>query len=277
MENQNPQSSEAASTFVKCLSCTKLVRLPADPDPNAMARCPRCGETYQIGELLDAEIPELEVLGGSATPTGPSIVSFETQGNGKPVETVPKDEQNRFVVAPALAKGAKRKKRRRSSSSSESKSSSSDKIVVKDTENSERKASSKSSRSSSGSSGSSSRSSSSSRRSSSRRKTPAKPDSGLVEGIKILFGALLAPPVAQLVIWWVLGLDPLGLGPTVSKFVPAVVPAKFRAETVEEPKADPEEKKKEDTDGELDDLLDRRRIPGEMPAPPRNIENPLFD
>ena len=41
----------------------------------------------------------------------------------------------------------------------------------------------------------------------------------------MLIGALLALPVAQLLIWWVFGKDPLNLGPTVSGVIPAVVPA----------------------------------------------------
>ena len=244
MEKQNPLSTGSASTFVKCIGCSKLIRLPADPDPDVMGRCPRCGETFQIGVLLDAEIPELEVLGQSASPV-PSIVSFEPKSDKKRTEPIPKDEQNRFVVAPALAKGAKRKKkRRRSRSSSESESSSSKKATAQKPQQSERKSSSGSSRSSRSSSSRSSSSRSSSSRS--RRPAPEKPDSGLVEGIKILLGALLAPPVAQLVIWWVLGLDPLGMGPTVSKFVPMVVPAKFHAESSEEPKAEPVETSKKE-------------------------------
>lgn len=218
MEKQNPQPSGVASTFVKCLGCAKLVRLPAGPDPNAMARCPRCGETYQIGELLDSEIPELEVLGtkSQSSSAGPSIVSFESKNENAPAESIPKDEFNRFVVAPALAKGAKRKKRRRSRSSSGSKSPGAVKPIVEQSDRSER-----------GSSSGSSRSSSSSR---SSRRLPRKADSGFVEVVKIIFGAMMAPPVAQLVIWWVLGLDPLGLGPATSKFVPPLVPATFHAE-----------------------------------------------
>ena len=233
MEKQNPQSSSAASTFVKCLGCNKLVRLPANPDPNAMARCPRCGDTYQIGELLDAEIPELELLDSRPQPNsaGPAIVSFEAKNENEPVEKVPTDEFNRFVVAPALAKGAKRKKRRRSRSSSESESSTASKSSAEKSDRSESRSSSESSRSSRSSS-----SSSSSRRSSSRRPTK-KPDSGFGEVVKIILGAMLAPPVAQLVIWWALGLDPLGFGPPTSKFVPPLVPAKFHAEKTEEPQA----------------------------------------
>ena len=267
MEKQNPQSSGAASTFVKCLGCTKLVRLPAEPDPNAMARCPRCGETYQIGELLDAEIPELEVLGAQpqSSSTEPSIVSFEPK-NENASSPVPQDEFNRFVVAPALAKGAKRKKRRRSRSSSESESPGVVKPIVEQSDRSERGSSSGSSRSSR---------SSSRRRSSSR--SPNKADSGFGEVVKIIFGAMMAPPVAQLVIWWVLGLDPLGLGPATSKFVPPLVPAKFHAEETEESSGGAEKGAKKDTSDEFDEFEDDGPSIKELLPPARGINIPRIN
>jgi hypothetical protein len=42
----------------------------------------------------------------------------------------------------------------------------------------------------------------------------------------VILGALLALPVAQLIIWWVLSVDPLQLAPAVAKVVPFAVPAK---------------------------------------------------
>ena len=74
-----------------------------------------------------------------------------------------------------------------------------------------------------------SKKSSSRSRSSSRRKKSSTPSAGF-EVFKVALGALMAPPVAQLVIWWGLGLDPLGLGPTVANVVPAVVPSQFHGE-----------------------------------------------
>ena len=44
----------------------------------------------------------------------------------------------------------------------------------------------------------------------------------------------MALPVAQLMLWWILGSDPLGIAPEVSKVVPMVVPPDLReAESVE--------------------------------------------
>lgn len=196
MDPQNPISG-AASTFVKCLSCEKLVRLPANPDPNAIVRCPRCEQTYPIGVLLDSEIPELEV------------VSSDSSGEIAPPDDIQikTDEQNRFIVAPALAKGAKRPKRRRSNRPS----------VTSQPDKQERPTRSKSPGSSS----------SSGRRRESRRQHRSEGSGRGFEFAKIIMGALMAPPFAQLVIWWGLQLDPLNLGPSVAKAVPILVPAKF--------------------------------------------------
>ena len=38
----------------------------------------------------------------------------------------------------------------------------------------------------------------------------------------------MALPVAQLMIWWILGSDPIGIAPEVSKVVPMVVPPDLR-------------------------------------------------
>lgn len=69
----------------------------------------------------------------------------------------------------------------------------------------------------------------SARRASSRRRSSnsASPkNEQWVEIAKVVAGALLALPVAQLIIWWVLSVDPLRLAPTVAKVVPFVVPGK---------------------------------------------------
>lgn len=50
----------------------------------------------------------------------------------------------------------------------------------------------------------------------------------IVEIAKVVAGALLALPVSQLIIWWGLGLDPFGIGPSVGRVAPFVVPAKLQ-------------------------------------------------
>ena len=50
---------------------------------------------------------------------------------------------------------------------------------------------------------------------------------------RIVLGGLLALPIAQLILWWGFAVDPLGLGPKVYPYAPAVVPAKVFRPAVE--------------------------------------------
>ena len=43
-----------------------------------------------------------------------------------------------------------------------------------------------------------------------------------------LLGGLMALPVAQLMIWWILGTDPIGIAPEISRVIPMVVPPDLR-------------------------------------------------
>lgn len=213
MDPQQSSSNRAGSTFVKCVGCEKLVRLPADPDPDAIVKCPRCDETYPIGVLLDAEIPELEIV---------TSESNNEDDSEKPEINIETDEQNRFIVAPALSKGAKRPKRRRSSGSRSNGQAESNWDASEEP-----------------------RPTSSSERSHRKQRQPKKkPPSGRYEILKIALGALMAPPVAQLVIWWGLQLDPLKFGPAVAKAIPVVVPEIFHGDP------DEDDDSQSDTDAE---------------------------
>ncbi len=48
-----------------------------------------------------------------------------------------------------------------------------------------------------------------------------------LEVAKVVIGALLALPAAQLIIWWGLGLDPFRMGPGVGRYVPFIVPSRL--------------------------------------------------
>ncbi|MEM7455820.1 MAG: hypothetical protein AAF456_15815 [Planctomycetota bacterium] len=92
------------------------------------------------------------------------------------------------------------------------------------------------------------------------RKRPATSDgSSGIEIVKVIIGAMLALPVAQLLIWWVFGKDPLNLGPTVSGVIPAVVPADFQ-QSVENG----------DDDSSTDDVADDDQG-GDLPLPDDNV------
>ena len=83
------------------------------------------------------------------------------------------------------------------------------------------------------------------------RSRAARPQKSMFwEATKVALGALLAIPLAQLILWYLPGSwqrDPLDLGPRVSRYVPWVVPANLRAPLV------------------LDD--DDRSLAQEMPRP----------
>lgn len=65
------------------------------------------------------------------------------------------------------------------------------------------------------------------------RRTPRRRTNTTWEIAKIVGGALLAVPAAQIILWWCVPYswkrDLLGIGPAVSRVVPWVVPAKFHA------------------------------------------------
>ncbi len=49
------------------------------------------------------------------------------------------------------------------------------------------------------------------------------------EMIKIIFGGLIALPLAQLILWWGFQKDPLQLAEPISKVIPFIVPPKMKA------------------------------------------------
>ncbi len=68
-----------------------------------------------------------------------------------------------------------------------------------------------------------------SRRGSSSKTEPFTPKkAGPGEWFKVLLGGVLALPVAQLILWWVFGVDPLQMAPRVLPYAPALVPPVMR-------------------------------------------------
>ncbi len=55
-----------------------------------------------------------------------------------------------------------------------------------------------------------------------------KSGSALPDLVKIVLGGLMALPIAQLILWWVFALDPLGLAAPVASKVPLIVPPAWR-------------------------------------------------
>lgn len=55
-----------------------------------------------------------------------------------------------------------------------------------------------------------------------------KQRSPIPQVLGVVLGGLASIPLAQLCLWWIFGTDPIDMGPSVSQYVPFVVPAKFR-------------------------------------------------
>ena len=95
-----------------CLGCQGLVRIPATANAKSTVRCPHCGESYPLQEILIEAVPELELLASES----PSVVPRADQNVGDQKKSDPPREK--FVVPVQLSKGAKRPNRRGSRSKS---------------------------------------------------------------------------------------------------------------------------------------------------------------
>ncbi len=233
-----------------CVACDGLVRIPLNANPSSIVRCPRCQTDFKLVEVLERAAPILEVI------DNPVLVESESRKpRFVPIvdETPPQPEGrkkgDKFVVSPILQKNSKRKKHRRRHRSSEHGNS------AQKSENSTRPSGRESTTSIEPSleidqsrttapkivapamtvSNDVATDVARTPRPAPRRPRSPKPSSsssssssGGLEMTKVILGAALALPVAQLLIWWFAGTDPLNLGPTVSRIMPFVVPSEFQ-------------------------------------------------
>lgn len=225
----NPTSSGSSAPIIgNCIQCQGMVRIPAKTTPKAEVRCPHCGHTFALLAILERLVPELEVVESESSIERPVI------------DTEVKKENGKFVVPSQLSKGARRGYRRGGSSRESEKESSSnskpnlglsDEIKLAEVTESENGVaiSEKPSRALSPRE-SKTRDRRDRERNQSRRrsKSRATPSSPLVEAIKVVLGAVLAIPIAYLLVFWIFRADPLDVGPSLSKSVPFLVPAQFR-------------------------------------------------
>ena len=221
-------NTHPAPIIGNCLSCQGMVRIPANSSVKAEVRCPHCDNKFPLAEILEQAVPALEVV------------------ESEPVIDTGDGEQPKFVIPSQLVKGAKHRRGRRSRRSRESFqqiempsgdhepgkqggskfSTGNGATMLADIPslttvdaNEDRSKSSRRDRESS------------SRSKRGRRSRKAKEQaSPWVEVVKIVLGALLAIPIAYLLVFWVFRLDPFQVGPTVSKVAPFLVPAEFHAE-----------------------------------------------
>lgn len=202
-------SSSQSNDFVvgNCIGCNGLVRFPAQTRAHARVRCPRCNQTYRLAEILDPDIPALEIVAEPADLNTAAAGPVEAAVSNK-YEPVTEQENGRFIVPDYLAKAAERKPRRRSRSNSG--------VSESDAGNQDSGSALERSREQVGRG---------ERGRPSRRSPKRNP---FLDLIMYLLGGLMALPVAQLMIWWILGTDPIGIAPEVSKVIPMVVPPDLR-------------------------------------------------
>ena len=245
-----------------CSSCRGHVRVPVDVNPNVSVRCPLCGEMSRLGAILEEAIPLMEIVGDYSVQVAPASrspmidsIDIKTESESH------RAKGERFEVSPILSKGAKRRRRRGSSSRS--------------TSDSEKQNGFRGQPSSEGAppmvefdssvaqkpnlEGELRRAREQRSKRSSRKHSHGFSSSGKFEIAKVLLGAAMALPVAQMMIWWWISVDPLNLGPPVSRVIPAIVPVKFQYREADEDQGDalfrPEiERKKTDDKKDVGDL-----------------------
>lgn len=213
-----------------CTFCGGIVRISTGVNPATSVRCPLCNQTSKLSTILEAAVPQLEIVETPAAANSESIPMID-RIELKDEATGPKREPDgKFVVSPVLSKGAKRRNRRKPGE--RGKSTADDRQTPESHQATRSPATTRPRR-----------------RSSNRRRRADNQfaSRGRYEILKVVLGAVLAIPVAQLMIWWWVSVDPLNLGPAVSRVLPAVVPAKFRSEEMDESPIGPETEAKSES------------------------------
>lgn len=250
------QSSNITAAYGNCPECGNLVRVPIDAKPRCQVNCPHCQAQFQLYQLLDLTVPELEIVSETTSrPMGKAEIPlvdrvlFSEEG----------EIRKKFKVPPQLKKGAKRNRRRTQEQSFLDQSNSSVGTLVSDeeaielngveshsalssaldnqdglsskldTDIVEVKLGTSTHRSTHGN-----RKRSSSRRSRSRHRKHNSFDdfhdepNPQLELIKMLFGGILALPLAYAILLWIFLQDPLGIAPSIGRVAPIAVPRVYR-------------------------------------------------
>lgn len=207
MDSSSQDQSESL-ILGNCLSCQGLVRVPSKAPSASVVQCPHCSESYQLAQILDQAVPELVIV---SQPAPKADVSNADEIKIK--------EREAFVVPPQLSKGAKRLKRRRHRSDDGSGG-----LGKSREKNGETGVSSRNSDKGSSSFTEVERRSRFSKKS--RRSTAKK--NPVVEIMKVVFGGILAVPIAYLLVLWVFRQDPLSVGPRIGNVAPFLIPETLR-------------------------------------------------
>lgn len=232
--------NKSASVIIgNCLGCQGLVRIPGTADAKSTVRCPHCGESYPLQQILIDAVPELELV------TDDSDSDQETDVEKK------SEPREKFVVPVQLSKGAKRSNRRNRPRSMPESGESNRGETSRRRSQERPKRRYEEARIPDGGVGIAQpsvvniRSTPSERKRMPRRgKRNVVQQSSFGESTKVLVGGLLAFPIAYLLVFWVFHQDPLNLGPAISRVAPFAVPAKLRGPEPEEAaEIDPNSKK----------------------------------
>jgi hypothetical protein len=210
-----------------CPACNQLAQLPAAISIESVVQCPTCKSRYPVRAVLPEDVPELTVVSADGEqlfgpmgtgPRPPQAGMGETARAEDPPQPV---VIGRLEVNEILRNGARRKRNR--SQRRESPSTSQESDLVQPLGPPRRKPHH-------GRPGRSSAGETWDRivKNESRVRNPQ------LEMVKVLVGALAALPVAQLIIWWVMGLDPFHMAPAVRQYLPALVPPSLRQEAESE-------------------------------------------
>ena len=196
-----------------CPACEHTLRLPDDFSASSAVDCPKCERSITGQEIIGALKTNVEITvneEADATLDDGSSTLAESSVQKTAVQMF--DEQD-FVI-PKPLKTATQKRQPRTKRKKRD-------LTEKKVFGKQRKRKRRSSRS--------------------RRQQPTS----TTEMIKIAFGAILALPLAQLILWWGFQADPLQLAKPTSEVFAFVVPPKMRALPKTEPVNEMEPKNKD--------------------------------
>jgi hypothetical protein len=188
-------------TVASCPSCREEVTIPADALPDSIVQCPLCGEEFRLSEFLTQIPPELIIKDPGQADSGPGFAwekvaqqATESGPRGIDVTTGADESFAHESMDAAMA-------------SSSPGTTEFDFVSHPSHPAPER---------------------TESYRAEASRGAQKKPGWEL---FKIVAGALLALPLAQLILWWLPGTwqrDPFRLGPATGRVLPWIVPSNYR-------------------------------------------------
>lgn len=193
-----------------CPQCGHFVRLPVLVSMSAHVRCPLCHHSYALRSVLPIDIPELELMvQGEWSGKSDSFPDLAARSASSNSSERPIPVADRLSIPEVLQRGTKRRGHRRPQrelgDAAGSHVASLDPQEMADISPTDRR--------------------DYPRRPVGRRRKATSSSS--LELVKVMVGGLLALPVAQLIIWWALGLDPFRMGPAVGRYVPFIVPSRL--------------------------------------------------